>query len=90
MNNAYARTTDPRTSHAAAAALSVSPVEARLLASLREVGPATSFELADRTGMPITTVSPRLKPLVKQGLARDSGELRRGEGGRSRIVWEAT
>ena len=85
-----ARHTDPATSHAAARSVYATPLEEQVLKALRQcpLG-ATSFQLADKMGMSLVTVSPRLKPLVEKGLVIDSGVKRRGDSGRNQIVWIA-
>lgn len=90
-SGAYARATDPSTSAAAAASVQVPDLEHQVrLALLRCPAGLTSYELADRLGLSVVTVSPRLRPLVGKGLVIDSGERREGDSGRKRIVWKAT
>lgn len=89
MSDAYSRGGDPYTSHAAAGSVHAAALERLVLTSLRTAGPATSFQLADRLQLSLVTVSPRMKPLVRKGLVRDSGGRHKGESGRRRIVWEA-
>ena len=48
----------------------------------------TSEELATFTGMPLVTVSPRLRPLANKGLLVCYGK-RANRSGRSAIVWVA-
>lgn len=87
---AFARCTDPVTSHRAAATVDTSALEDIVLGYLRErLGGATSYEIASVLRMSLVTVSPRLRPLVKKGLVVDSGRKECGESGRSRIVWVA-
>lgn len=79
-----ARSRDPSTSHAAAARVDGSELAGKVLVSLRIDGPATSHELAERLGLSLVTVSPRMKPLETAGkVARDG----KREG---RTVWRAT
>jgi DNA-binding IclR family transcriptional regulator len=49
----------------------------------------TSHEIADWLGLPLVTVSPRLRPLVNKNLVVDSGERRSGVGFKTSIVWKA-
>lgn len=87
---AWARGTDPRTSHEAAASIRLSELQDTVLQALKIIpGGATSLELADALCMSPWSVSPRIKPLVKKGLVRDSGRTRMGVSGRASIVWEA-
>ncbi len=84
---ALASSTDPATSHEAAAGVQVQTIESRILAALRRerVG-MTTHELARKLDLSLVTVSPRMRPLVNKGFIRDSG-LRIGTP--SRIVWQA-
>jgi len=87
---AKSRETDPRTSHEAAASIRLSELQDTVLQALKIIpGGATSLELADALCMSPWSVSPRIKPLVKKGLVRDSGRTRMGVSGRASIVWEA-
>lgn len=83
---AYARATDPRTSHEAADAVTprLSALEERCLNALRDAGAygLTSKELALWTRLDRVTVSPRLRPLAERGLIRATEDRR--DGG---IVW---
>lgn len=87
---ALARSSDPDTSHAAAAGVQVETVEARVLGALR-LRPAglTTHDLASALGLSLVTVSPRMRPLVKRGEVRDSGFRARLPGQPSRIIWQA-
>ncbi len=80
---ALARSTDPQSSHDAARSVDTSTLEALVLDVLAAY-PAglTSKELARITGEDRVTLSPRLRPLVRKGLARETNTRR----GRS-IVW---
>ncbi len=77
-----ARASDPETSHVAAkrafGALSV-----RIVRSLQEDGPATAHALAERLGLELVSVSPRMRPLAKRGFVQESDRKEKG-----RIVWE--
>ena len=85
--NPLARTTDPETSHEAAAR-APTDLEARVLAVLgRFANGATTYELSAAMGESLVTVSPRMRPLVNKYLVEDSGIRRRGESGRNQIVW---
>jgi predicted transcriptional regulator len=87
---ARARRADPPTSHEAARSVKVTDLEAVVLEALRlSYNGLTSHELAERTGLSLVTVSPRLRPLADKGEVRDSGRKRKGESGRNSIVWEA-
>jgi hypothetical protein len=90
---AYARSYDPETSHEAARHVrkhSASAMEAKVLRVLRaHPGGLTTHEIVRLTGIPWNTISPRLAPLVRKMMVRDSGKRRKGPTGRSCIVWEA-
>jgi DNA-binding transcriptional ArsR family regulator len=90
---AYARSYDPKTSHEAARHVrkhSASAMEYKALRTLREhPGGLTTHELVYLTGIPWNTISPRLAPLVRKLLVRDSGKRRKGPTNRPCIVWEA-
>jgi DNA-binding transcriptional ArsR family regulator len=87
---ALARRTDPSTSHEAAKSVDPTPLETRIYRCLQLLrGGATASELVDLTGLNWNTLSPRLAPLRRKNLIRDSGKRRKGPSGRSQIVWEA-
>ena len=77
---AFARTTDPETSHDAAATTThhVPELEGRVLACLRQAGGegATTKEMARSLRCDRDSLSPRMKPLRDKGLVRDSGMRR--------------
>ena len=83
---ALARRTDPATSHAAAADVSmrVNNIELQVLAALVLRGPSTSHDLADYTGLSLVTVSPRMAPLEARGLVKRFCVINR------RTLWEVT
>lgn len=84
-----ARLADPDTSKAAAKTVTAESLEAIVLSCLRKHPEGlTTHELAEHTGLSLVTVSPRMAPLRKKNLVRDSGE-RRATGTRSKaIVWK--
>jgi DNA-binding MarR family transcriptional regulator len=77
---ALVRCRDPATSRAAAARLDVTPLMQRVLDELAK-GPGTAHELAERTGLSLVTVSPRMKPL--EGL----GRVERAGTRNGRTIW---
>jgi DNA-binding MarR family transcriptional regulator len=83
---ALARTSDPATSHAAAAdvSLRVNNIELQVLAALVLRGPSTSHDLADYTGLSLVTVSPRMAPLESRGLVKRFCVINR------RTIWDVT
>src|SRR5260370_32383305 len=83
------RRRDPDTSKKAARSVPVADLEERVLRALRLLKGATTHELAWLLKVDLVSVSPRMRPLVEKGLVQDSGKRRRGESGRSSIVWKA-
>lgn len=96
---AKARTTDPGTSHAAAASISEDTLrdsQAAVLAFLREHGAMADVALVDdypqHGDLPRQSASglrTRRAELVAAGLVEDTGERVRLESGRQAIVWAA-
>ncbi len=80
---ALARASDPDTSHDAAASVNVARAEGRVLDCLRVMGKANNNEIAEYLGCRVNASSPRIAPLCRKGLVRNSG-LRRNR----QIVWE--
>lgn len=88
---AYARSGDPGTSHAAAESMrgaEATRMESFVLEALK-LESMTTHEIAASSGLPYESVTPRIKPLVAKGLVVDSGERREGRSGRKSIVWRA-
>ena len=87
-----ARRTDPATSHESARRIESAKtrLEQIVLDALR-TAPAglTSHQIADKTGLSLVSVSPRLHPLMLRGAVIDTGERRAGESFRKSIVWRA-
>tara|TARA_R100001244_G_scaffold786_3_gene1494 strand:+ start:8107 stop:8505 length:399 start_codon:yes stop_codon:yes gene_type:complete len=83
---AYARRTDPETSHAAAAAMEGTPaagLQTAILAALVRFGPMTALEIenAVRQTLPdvdSNTITPRLAPMRRAGLIERTGIKRPG------------
>ena len=65
-DEAYARRTDPDTSHKAAREVKANQYERMVLKALK-LGPATIRDIEFRTGVHYGTISPRFAPLVKRG-----------------------
>ena len=81
---AYARNTDPDTSHVAAHTVDASAIEKRVVDVLIGEGNLNTKEMSALTGIHVNSISPRMKPLELKGLVRRTDE-RRGHS----IVWEA-
>ena len=90
---AFARGTDPDTSHLAAQSMEgkCQRIEGIVLEALKKRGDhgATTRELAALTGLDWGTVTPRMKPMEKKGFITDSGHTRPGISNRQQIVWLA-
>tara|TARA_Y100001951_G_C11268227_1_gene256983 strand:+ start:581 stop:922 length:342 start_codon:yes stop_codon:yes gene_type:complete len=93
FNRAYARKTDPVTSHEAAEAITppLNKIEQGIYDALCSFLPdgATSDEIVEASGIQYRTVTPRLKPMCKKGFVIDSGKYKRGDSGRRQIIWTA-
>jgi predicted ArsR family transcriptional regulator len=84
QDTALARATDPATSHEAASKVDARTLSERVLECLRKHGAGTAHDIAQRLGISLVSVSPRMRPLVEDGKVRACG---RSDG---RTVWEAT
>lgn len=93
MSDAFARNTDPGTSHGAASSVKAALpfLEAEVLNSLQSAGAEgrTIDELTDVLDLQKVTISPRLAPLVRKKLAVATKARRPGKSGRGQIVWVA-
>ena len=62
--NAYARSTDPQSSHDAADGVDATYLQRMVLQCLEAHGtPMTSLAIAAAVGIPVWSISPRMKPL---------------------------
>jgi hypothetical protein len=84
-----ARTTDPATSHQAAAMPHMRDIH-RTVLELLAAGPMTDFELAAATGLKQTSVGKRRGELAAKGLVADSGRRGVSDTGAAAIIWTAT
>lgn len=84
------KATDTQLAAAAQAARAQPKRSMAILAALVETGGLTDFELVDLLGISINRVNGARNPLVKKGLARDSGHTRPNHEGNECIVWEPT
>lgn len=99
FGDAYARSTDPSTSHIAAR--SMRPRKANTLEKLVYLSIAAAGidglicdDIVNRTGLNWNTVSPRLKPLTKKGYIKPKFDFstgrfvtRNGKSNRPQTVW---
>lgn len=90
LKGAFARATDPATSHAAAAAVDATAKEAVVLAAIAQFPEGCiADDIARVTGLRDGTVTPRLRPLLRKGLIERTGESRPGVSGRHQMVHRA-
>lgn len=90
---AFARNTDPSTSHSAAHDFEqhVTKSEMTVLNFIASCGNhgATIDEIVSGTGMQKVSASPRLKPLEKKNMVKATDQKRIGVSGKRQIVWVA-
>jgi hypothetical protein len=94
---AYARWSDPETSHDAAKEVKgnrATKLEMEAYKVLLEEldnneGGLINDQIVERSGYPWKTITPRLAPLCRKGLAFDSGNRRKGQAGKYQVVWKA-
>jgi DNA-binding MarR family transcriptional regulator len=88
MSTAFARNTDPSTSHEAAASLSSEVLtlrESLVISTLEAYGPMTQEEVADATGIERPAISPRFAPLVKKGFIQVIGQRKNRSGRKANV-----
>ena len=87
LQEAYARASDPATSHEAAERTNAARLQVAVLDAL-EAAPAglTTLELEERLGIQRVSISPRMRPLQRAGRIQEAGT--REAGGRRSIVWQ--
>lgn len=92
FGEAWARGSDPETSHDAADEVrgpDANKMERQVWEALiSHPNGLTMHGICAVTGLPWNTASPRIRPLVRKGLALDSGERREGPYGKACIVWK--
>ena len=87
LHEAYARASDPETSHDAAKSVESNRLQTICLKAIRTASNGlTTEELAEVTNLPLVTVSPRMRPLAEMGLIYE-GSKRKNRSGRWAIVW---
>jgi hypothetical protein len=86
---ALSRSSDPGTSHEAAASLDTTRLRQIVLGTLETVYPdgLTSQEIGDRAGIGRDTISPRMKPLEKMELVERNGTRVPQGGNKKQIIW---
>lgn len=84
--DAFARGTDPSTSHLAAYHVDAATLERIVWEALWIYGPMTSTEICEKTGHHAWGISPRLKPLETKGLVERIGFKYTP---RKQILWRA-
>ena len=66
--SAFARNTDPASSHAAAAGIDTKRLQVLVIQALTETNlPMTSIDIAKHLGIHLVSISPRMKPLENLG-----------------------
>jgi len=75
------------TSQAAAQSINAAGLRAKVLQCIREQGPATADEAAERLHLTPFSVRPRCTELQHLGKLVDSGIRRRNSSGRQATVW---
>jgi hypothetical protein len=96
--DAYARHTDPETSHTAKKMGDVRLNELEMMAAKTIAAHSRGIindELVYLTGVDWQTITPRVRPLINKGLITThmigkEPETRRGSKGRPQMVWHAT
>ena len=66
----------------------VTGLRAKVLRSLRDGGPGTPDEIAERLGLSILSVRPRFSELNRLGLIEQTKERRSNDSGRRADVWK--
>lgn len=75
------------TSRAAAETINAACLRAKVLDTLRQHGPLTADEAADRLRIDRLSIRPRLSELKATGRVRDTGERRLNASKKRAIVW---
>jgi hypothetical protein len=76
QTNAYARRSDPKSSHEAAERVSATALELEVYKTLKEQGrPMTSLCVVRIMKKPAWSISPRFKPLERKGLIERVGTM---------------
>lgn len=89
MYEARARSTDPVTSHMAAANVDTDSVAGKVLAALKGADNGlTSFDIAEATGLARVSASPCLAPLERKGYVHRDGTRLQTETGQTVTVWQ--
>ena len=83
------RKTDPRTSQEAGNSVNVTEREHAVLKTMRQRRRAlTTVEISEFSGIPLWTVSPRMKPLEEKGLIQRVGTKRNETSNRNMTTWK--
>lgn len=89
---AFARATDPDTSHDAAKSFDPNALEAKVLEVIQSYGQDGCIKDQILQHFPADaapTITPRLAPLMRKGWIEDTGERRKGSSGRNQRVHRA-
>lgn len=86
-----ARNTDPESSKLAAKNVRTETLRALIVRALRDnLGGLTTAQIAVGTGRSLVSISPRMKPLQREGIVVDDGTTRKNSSGAWAIVWKLT
>lgn len=92
--SAFARSTDPDTSHEAANAMSdarITELQQAALDALKALGGSgTNDDIVEQSGVDWNTITPRMRPLLRKGLVSIEGKRRSTRTGRKQIIWALT
>lgn len=83
-----ARSTDPATSHAAAAKAKRFAIDHRAAIVGALFLPGTCYDIARRTGLDHVAVARRMRELIEAGQVRDTGKTAAGANGRECTVYD--
>ena len=91
VNKGFARNTDPQTSKEAAQSVDVTNLEQIVLDVIKSYpkGCITEQIELDLPDVRISSISPRIRPLINKGLIIDTGEKRPSSSGRNQRVLKA-
>jgi DNA-binding MarR family transcriptional regulator len=84
---AYARNSDPFTSHEAAEAVDANEYEAMVLAALRHFKTASQWEIVSYLNLPYNSITPRFKPLIEKGMIEICGKAKNPHTNRTVLVY---
>jgi hypothetical protein len=94
FEHARARSSDPQTSHDAAASIVTKPSQRDVIATLKAIGPSTQKDLEEHPQLKEDYSPSRIRTAVREladsGLVVDTGEKKTLKSGRRAIIWKAS